>query len=106
MEASFPRSARLLKSEEFTAVFRSHEFNLSDQGIRVRAIASNYPQARLGLVVSKRGNPKACRRNRLKRIIRESFRKHSHEIQQLDIVVQIFRPISDEKLKICLLNCF
>ena len=34
------------------------------------------PSARLGLIVPKKGNPKAVRRNRIKRIVRDSFRRH------------------------------
>jgi ribonuclease P protein component len=43
--------------------------------------------ARLGLAVSKKHCRKATGRNRIKRAIRESFRKHQVELAGLDIVV-------------------
>jgi ribonuclease P protein component len=44
-------------------------------------------EPRLGLAVSKKNCRLATGRNRLKRIIRESFRQHRHELPGLDIVV-------------------
>lgn len=37
--------------------------------------------------MSKKNVPKAVQRNRLKRIIRESFRTHKHMIKTFDVVV-------------------
>lgn len=45
------------------------------------------PIARLGLALARRKIPAASARNRIKRIVRESFRKHQHELTGLDIVV-------------------
>jgi ribonuclease P protein component len=44
-------------------------------------------QARLGLAISKKHCRRACDRNRLKRLVRESFRLHATTLQGLDIVV-------------------
>lgn len=43
--------------------------------------------ARLGLIVSRRTARRAVDRNRLKRLIRESFRRHRHLIGGKDVVV-------------------
>lgn len=43
--------------------------------------------ARLGLAISKRHCRRATGRNRIKRIVRESFRQASVELEGLDIVV-------------------
>ena len=43
--------------------------------------------ARLGLAISKKHSRRATARNRIKRIIRESFRHHSAELEGLDIIV-------------------
>ncbi len=51
--------------------------------------------ARLGLVVTKRGNPKAVRRNRLKRLIREQFRLQANNLPEVDVVVQVFGQVDD-----------
>lgn len=44
-------------------------------------------RARLGLAISKKHCRKATDRNRLKRVVRESFRLHKNELSGLDIVV-------------------
>jgi ribonuclease P protein component len=43
--------------------------------------------ARLGLAVSKKHCKLAVRRNRIKRLVRESFRVHQAELGGLDVVV-------------------
>lgn len=43
--------------------------------------------ARLGLAISKKQCRKATARNRIKRIVRESFRHHRAELGDLDVVV-------------------
>ena len=43
--------------------------------------------ARLGLAISKKNCKLAVGRNRVKRLIRESFRKHQGELAGIDIVV-------------------
>jgi ribonuclease P protein component len=43
--------------------------------------------ARLGLAISKKHCRKATSRNRIKRVIRESFRNNPTELEGLDIVV-------------------
>ncbi len=45
------------------------------------------PHARLGLSVPARLVGNAVRRNRVKRVVRESFRQHQHLLPAVDIVV-------------------
>lgn len=42
---------------------------------------------RLGLAIARSKIPRASGRNRVKRIIRESFRRHQQELKGLDLVV-------------------
>ena len=44
-------------------------------------------EARLGLAISKKNCRHAVGRNRLKRLVRESFRQHRADLQGLDVVV-------------------
>lgn len=46
-------------------------------------------QARLGLVVAKRNVKLAVARNKLKRLIRESFRRQQVQLNGLDVVVVV-----------------
>ena len=55
--------------------------------------------ARLGLVVGKKGNRTAVRRNRIKRLVRDLFRQQSRTLGGYDIVVQVFAEIDDEHLR-------
>jgi len=45
--------------------------------------------ARLGLAVSKKQARRSVDRNRLKRLIREAFRRHRAKLPDLDIVVMV-----------------
>ncbi len=82
----FPKSHRLLKAAEYEAVFAAARVS-SDRcfTILMRANALDHP--RLGLAVSKRKVKKATARNRLKRIVRESFRLNQHHLPAADFVV-------------------
>jgi ribonuclease P protein component len=44
-------------------------------------------EARLGLAISKKHCRSAVGRNRLKRLVRESFRTHGADLEGLDVVV-------------------
>ncbi|MGD9264512.1 MAG: ribonuclease P protein component [Lysobacterales bacterium] len=71
----FSRQNRLLKPAEFRAVFRQHERS-EDQYLTVLARENTSTIHRLGLAVAKKNCRRAIDRNRIKRIIRESFRHH------------------------------
>lgn len=70
---SFPRQARLLKPTEFKRVFDRPVIS-SDAFFRVLARANEGTGSRLGMAVSRRVDPRSSQRNRVKRVIRESFR--------------------------------
>ena len=46
---------------------------------------TNYENSRLGLVIAKKNLPLAAQRNKLKRIVRETFRKNRFS-QSVDVV--------------------
>ena len=96
---AFPKSSRLLRAEDFTAVLRGPDVNLSSGPLRIRARKNRMRSARLGLVVSKKGNPTAVRRNRIKRIVREQFRQYAHLLPAADIVIQVFGQLDDDQLE-------
>ena len=50
---------------------------------------------RLGLAIAKKQVKSAVIRNRIKRIVRESFRTHQHLLPPLDIVVLVRRGVAD-----------
>ena len=50
---------------------------------------NSHPQARLGIVVAKRNVRLAVARNRIKRLVRETFRHQQQRLNGLDIVVVV-----------------
>jgi len=55
------------------------------------AISSDRDNPRLGLVISRKAARTAVARNRIKRLVRESFRHEQQQLGSLDVVV-IGRP--------------
>lgn len=84
---TFPRHLRLLSSRGFQTVFRDKTSRSSDQSWTLLARLNDLGHARLGLAISKRVIKTAVGRNRIKRIVRESFRLHQHQLIGLDVVV-------------------
>ena len=86
MRAAFPREARLLAPPQFRAVFANGEKFVS-RGFVVIAAPSTADRSRLGLALAKRRLKRAVDRNRVKRVVRESFRHHQHGSASVDIVI-------------------
>ncbi|HHM04355.1 MAG TPA: ribonuclease P protein component [Gammaproteobacteria bacterium] len=82
----FPKSHRLLKRQDYQRVF-NHGKRHSHGGFTVLALRNQLPHPRLGLVVSKRCGRRSVDRQRLKRLVRESFRLQQDTLGGLDIVV-------------------
>ena len=74
---SFPRTARLLKPIDFKRVFKT-SIASSDRYFKVLARPNGRGFSRLGLAVSRKVDRHAVGRNRIKRVVRESFR-HAFE---------------------------
>lgn len=83
---SFPPTARLTKPEEFRQVFKKSKKYFFKE-ITVYCHRQNLDNSRLGLAVSKKVDKRAVTRNKIKRIIRESFRFHQKQLTGWDIVV-------------------
>ncbi len=86
----FTPAHRLHTKREFTAVFQNNHRS-SDALLTLLAQHNGLAHARLGLAVSKKTSKLAVERNRLKRIIRESFRHQCAHLPPVDIVA-ITRP--------------
>ncbi len=82
----FQKENRLLDAAAFTRVFEKAARS-RDKYFTVLTRNNQDEVARLGLAISKKHCRKATARNRIKRVIRESFRQHQVPLAGLDIVV-------------------
>lgn len=71
--AVLPKHCRLLKAADFDRVFKK-SVRSSDRYFTILARPSDFSDPRLGMAISKRRVRLAVGRNRLKRLVRESFR--------------------------------
>lgn len=84
--AGLPRITRLRQASEFQAL-RTSSGRLGGRCFYLRYQPNGLPHARLGLAISKRVSKLAVERNRLKRLLRESFRHARAGLPAVDIVV-------------------
>ena len=71
----FPPSARLLRPEDYRRVFDTPAFKVSSAAFLLLAQHSDTSNSRVGIIVAKKHVRRAIRRNRIKRLTRESFRR-------------------------------
>ncbi|MGI2155276.1 ribonuclease P protein component [Shewanella oncorhynchi] len=91
---TFSRELRLLTPAQFKSVF-SNPIKASSAEITLLAIPNTEQHPRMGLTVAKRYVKRANQRNRIKRVIRDSFRLNQHDIPHLDIVVLVRNGVMD-----------
>ncbi|TXH68897.1 MAG: ribonuclease P protein component [Thiothrix sp.] len=86
--AAYPRTCRLTRPSEFQRVFeRGLHRRVQVRGLFARVRESSSAEPRLGFALSKRSLKHAVERNRVKRLVRESFRLHRTQLPKLDIVI-------------------
>lgn len=83
----FNKSLRLLTAKDYKPVFDNAKYKVSSQQLLFLSRPNQRSNSRLGLVIAKKNVRLAVQRNRIKRVIRESFRLHQAELPALDIVV-------------------
>jgi ribonuclease P protein component len=87
----FARVRRIVKTDEFSSVFRLRPSQKSAHFVLYTRPAGQ-PHARLGVVAAKRFAPRAVTRNTIKRITRELFR--TTPLPALDCIVRLSRPVN------------
>jgi len=97
----FPRSARVRARSDFDRIFKhgrrvalpvlALHWHKPSAGDAVAAVEAPASGARLGLAVSRKVDRRAVGRNRIKRVLRDSFREHRRLLADGDYVV-VARP--------------
>jgi ribonuclease P protein component len=82
----FPADKRLRRKSEFDAAY-ARGWRLGNGFFSVTASSNDKQCARLGMAVAVRTAGNAVERNRIRRIVRESFRLHQETLPSIDLVV-------------------
>ena len=86
-QAAFPKAARLLKTDEFSSVFRLRPWRRTPHFVVYGRPTGN--DARLGLVIGKKYAPRAATRNLVRRLAREAFRLRRAEFGGWDVLLRL-----------------
>jgi ribonuclease P protein component len=89
----FSRDRRIVKTDDFSSVFRLRPAYRTAHFVLYTRIAQQ-PHARLGVVVAKRFAPRAVTRNTIKRVTREIFRQST--LPALDCIVRLSSPVNSK----------
>jgi len=87
VDQRFPKACRLLDSISYEQVFNKPAIRVSNKYFLILGNWTELEQARLGVIVAKKNIAKANQRNRIKRLIRETFRVKKSSFAPVDLVV-------------------
>lgn len=89
---ALPKTYRIGGEGAFGPVLRSG-IKMRGEHLVVHAVPGTSEGSRIGIAVSRRNLPSAVRRNRVKRIVREAFRRHPLKVSGMDCVVVLRQRI-------------
>ena len=91
----FRPEQRLLTPRDFQAVFDSTLCKVAQPPFLMLIRANTTAKPRLGLVFARKKVRLAVERNRFKRLVRNSFRLHQHQLPPVDVVFIARQGIDD-----------
>ncbi len=91
----YSREKRLLTARHFKAVFDSPTGKVPGKNLLLLARENELDHPRLGLVIGKKSVKLSVQRNRLKRLMRDSFRLHQDILVGWDIVIVARKGLGD-----------
>lgn len=83
---TLPKELRLLKTASFDFVFQKPK-QVSTLQITFFGRMNKLGHPRIGFIIAKKQVRRSHDRNRIRRLIRESFRLHQHQLLSMDFVV-------------------
>jgi len=87
---AYPRRRRLNAAKDFASALKSR-WRSSATWFSAHVVRSDGAGPRLGLAVTKRVASRAVDRNRIKRLVRESFRRRASVLGAVDVVIRLRR---------------
>ena len=93
----FPRATRLRSGEDFKRNLKARKRG-SGRWFTASVVANQAGHARLGMVIGRRVLAQATRRNRIKRVTREQFRRLATGLGAVDIVVRLRSKLATEDM--------
>jgi ribonuclease P protein component len=91
---TFPRELRLLTPFDFNHVFQE-SVRVGSPYLTLVARKNNCTHIRLGFAVAKKQVKRAHERNRIKRLTKEYFRHHQHQLPNIDFILMAKQPVID-----------
>ena len=85
-------------SPDYSKTLRTSDFNYRSSTVSLRGKYNQLEYPRIGYSIPKRGTKLACRRNRLKRLVKEAFRLDAHQLPKMDLIVLVQQELNDEVL--------
>jgi ribonuclease P protein component len=85
---TYSRSSRLTSGADYQQVFQDN-FRIGDDCFTILVSKKKGSCARLGFAIAKKQLKRAVDRNRIKRLIRESFRKSLKDLPDHDVVIMV-----------------
>ena len=86
LELSFGKKQRLLSAKAFQGVFDNTHLKISHTSFLLLARRNRLTHSRLGMIVAKKNIRLSVDRNRVKRVIRSSYRLNQQNLASLDII--------------------
>ena len=84
---AYPRELRLLTPADFQNVFNNPPVKAVSRELTLLTKPNQQEHPRMGVTISKKVAKRAVDRNRIKRIIRETYRLKQHKLSGFDIIV-------------------
>ncbi len=89
-KAKFKKQSHLRKADEISSVF-DFKCRVASPHFVILGKPNNLACSRLAVMVPKRTNKLAVRRNYMRRLLREYFRKNVENLGSLDLVIRVTR---------------
>lgn len=93
----FPKKLRITKPEEFRYLFRTGK-KLHTENLVLYIKSNSLGHPRIGISIGRKAAAKSVDRNRIKRLLRESFRTNKTDFNENDIIVVVKNNISQSKM--------